>query len=326
MNEQKSGTSRREFIRGTGIVAGGLASSTIASGAGLSETPKPPQAGSRTPGTRFASLIARGEPLMAPGAFEVLTARLIETLGFEAAVVGGSAVSANGYGVPDHGLVSVTELIEFSGRIAQSVEIPVMADADDCGGSPIAVYRAIQDFERAGLAAVMIEDHVQAKHLGQGGRLVATDDMVNKIRAAVDARSDRNLTIVARGDAMSIGLSKQEALDRGAAYVEAGADILFFAGLPQDEMPGVADQMGKPLMTTVNNTPIPELRRNRVSLAVYAGQAVNAAMGAAYEALRQLKDTGQVSGMPSVPRDIRSRLTRTEESIERGRRYGLAVD
>ena len=220
----------------------------------------------------------------------------------------------------------MTELIEFSGRIARSIDIPVMADADDCGGSPIAVYRAIQGFERAGLAAVMIEDHVQAKHLGQGGRLVPADWMVNKIRAAVDARRDQNFTIVARGDAMSIGLSKQEALERGAAYAEAGADILFFAGLPQDEMPRVADQMGKPLMTTVNNTPIPELRRNRVRLAVYASQAVNAAMGAAYEALRQLKETGQVSGMLSVPPDIRSGLTRTEESVERGRRYGLAVD
>lgn len=323
MKKQESGSSRREFIRRTGIVVSGLASGTIASGASIADPPKAQKVDVGTPGARFSSLIAKSEPLMAPGAFDVLTARLIETLGFEAAVVGGSAVSANGYGLPDHGLVSVTELIEFSGRIANAIDIPVMADADDCGGSAIAVYRAVQGFERAGLAAVMIEDHVQAKHLSQGGRLVPADEMVNKIRAAVDARRDQSFTIVARGDALSIGLSKDRALDRGAVYAEAGADILFFAGLAQDEMPAVADQMGKPLMTTVNNTPMSELRRNRVSLAVYASQAVNAAMGAAYNALRQLKDTGQVSGIPSVPRSIRSSLTRTQESIERGRQYGL---
>jgi 2-methylisocitrate lyase-like PEP mutase family enzyme len=321
--DHRKGASRREFIQGAGLVAGGLVSSAIVPTEG--QAGSAPQAGPDTPGARFARLIERGEPLMAPGAFDIMSARLIEVLGFEAAVVGGSAVSANAYGIPDHGLVTVTELIEFSSRIAQSIDIPVMADADDAGGSPISVYRAIQGFERGGIASVMIEDHIQAKHLGGGGRLVTTGEMVEKIRAAVDARRDPNFYIIARGDAMSIGLSKDEALDRGRAYAEAGADMLFFAGMPQDELPEAAEATGKPLMTTVNSTPIAELRQNRVGLAVYASHAVNVAMGAAHDALKELKETGQVTDMRerSLPGAIRSQLTRTAESIERGRRYGL---
>lgn len=324
MRQKRGEASRRSFIKNTSLVAGGVASTAFALPSSFAAARESgAQERATTPAARFAHLIARGEPLMAPGAFEVLTARMIEMIGFEAAVVGGSAVSANGYGVPDHGLVSVSELIEFSSRIAQSVDIPVMADADDCGGSPIAVYRAVQAFERGGVASVMIEDHVQAKHLSSTGRLVPVEEMANKVRAAVDARRDQHFMIIARADALSIGLTKSEALDRGAAYAAAGADMLFFAGLNQEEIPAVAEEIKRPLMTTVSDTPLAELRDNQVSLAVYASHAVSAAMGAAYEALKELKESGKVSSVAPLSRDIQSDLIRTKESIEKGIKYGL---
>lgn len=326
MRQKRAGSSRREFIKKTSLAAGGLTATAFAAPVVAAESSRAVQESFASPAAKFAHLIARGEPLMAPGAFEVLTARMIEMLGFEAAVVGGSAVSANGHGIPDHGLVSVTELIEFSSRIAQSIDLPVMADADDCGGSAIAVYRAVQGFERGGVASVMIEDHVQAKHLGSKGRLVPVEEMVNKVRAAVDARKDQHFMIIARADALSVGLTRSEALDRGGSYTEAGADMLFFPGLSQSSMPEVADQVKVPLMTTVSDTPLDELRRNKVSLAVYASHAVNAAMGAAFEALRELKETGRVSSVAPLSREIKSELIRTKESIEKGRKYGLIRD
>lgn len=278
---------RREAIRRLSTGAGGAAALTAASGAGAACAPAQVEAAPDM-GTRFRRLLAGPEPLICPGAFDVISARLIVHLGFESVLIGGSAGNAANFGVPDYGLASITEMIGVASRIAASVPVPVFADADDGGGSPLMISRATRGFERGGCAAVMIEDHVQAKHLGEGGILLDTDVMVDRLRAAADARSG-GMVLVARCDAVSVGLSEQEAMDRAAAYVEAGADLLFFAGLAPERIGPVASYAGRPAIASVHDTPIEVLKENGVPLVLYAGQLLRLALGAMKQGLEDIR-------------------------------------
>jgi len=307
--------SRRQFVKGTGAALGGV----LAGGSAAAQAQVLPS----SPGRRFRGLVSGVEPVLAPGAHDVMTARMIEEAGFPALVVGGSACSAVMHGVPDVGLVSITELIDYSGNIARSVDIPVMADADDGGGTPINVYRAVHQFGKAGVAAVMIEDTYQAKHLGPGEELLPVEAFVDKVTAAAEAGVASELVVIARTDALSVGLSMDEALARGVAYAEAGADMLYLSGLRLEDCPRAADALQRPLMQTVSNVPLEEIRRNRVSLAVYAGQLLSVAMGASYRALQEIRSTGVISGYQerTLPAGVQGRLNRQAEVAERARRY-----
>ncbi len=310
-NERPMG--RRQAIQG--LAAGGAA---LAGSAGAA------QAESAGMGARFRGMLAGPEPVICPGAFDVISARLIVENGFESVLIGGSAGSAANLGVPDYGLASITELIEIAARIADSVPVPVFADADDGGGSPLAVARAIRGFERAGLAAVMIEDHVQAKHLGEGGVLVDTPGMQDRIRAAADARAG-DMMLVARCDAVSIGLGESEAMDRGAAYVEAGADLLFFAGLPPERIGAVSRAAGRPAIASVHDTPLETLRENGVPLVLYAGQLLRLALGAMQRGLEDIENGATWPGYAerALPGEAYQRLIRSGEWREKARRYNL---
>lgn len=309
--------SRRDFIQGTG---GALAGVMVGGGRA-----RAPQSAPSSPGERFRALVSRSEPVLAPGAHDVMSARMIEAEGFEALVVGGSACSAVMHGVPDVGLVSITELIEYSGHIARSVDIPVMADADDGGGTPINVYRSVQLFAKAGLGAVMIEDTHQAKHLGENEEPLPTAEFADKVRAAADASVESGLVVIARSDALSLGRSMEEALQRGRAYAEAGADMIYLSGLGLQDVPRAADAIGRPLMQTVSNVSLDEIHRNRVSLAVYAGQLLSVALGAAYRALQDIKATGIIPDyqQKTLPRGVQDQLNRRADVLERARRYNV---
>ena len=310
--------SRRDFIKDTGGALGGVIVAGSTEAEAQSVTPS-------SPGARFRQLISGPEPVIAPGAYDVMTARMIQEEGFEALVVGGSACSAVMHGVPDVGLVSITELIEYSGNIARNVDIPVMADADNGGGTPINVYRSVQQLGKAGLGAVMIEDTYQAKHLGQGEELLPMNEFLDKIKAAVDARIDSDLVVIARSDALSLGLSMDQALERGVAYAEAGADMIFLSGLRLQDGPRAADVVQRPLMQTVSDVSLDEIRGSRVSLAVYAGQLLNVAMGASYRALREIRATGVIPDyeQKTLPDGAQSRLNRQADVVERARRYNV---
>lgn len=281
-------------------------------------------------GGRLRSLLSGETPVICPGAFDVLSARLIVEMGFEAVLYGGSAGSAANYGLPDYGLATVTELIETASRIAGSVSVPVFADADDGGGSPLAVARAVRGYERGGLAAVMIEDHVQAKHLGEGGVLIERDRMQDRIRAAADARSG-GMMLVARCDAVSIGLEEAEAMDRGAAYGEAGADLLFFAGLAPERIGAVSEAAGRPVIASVHDTPLSTLRENGVPLVLYAGQLLRLALGAMRRGLEHIRDTAADADGPTwpgyadqaLPSEDYPTLIRSDEWRADARRYNL---
>ena len=179
-------------------------------------------------------LLARPEPILAPGAYDALSARLIEAAGFPAVYMTGFGSAASLLGRPDVGLLGMSEMVDNARRIAGAVAVPVIADADTGYGNPITLIRTVHEYENAGVAAIHIEDQLSPKKCGhmEGKQLVSVEDMVAKVRAAVAARRT-DLVLIARTDARAVeGL--HGALNRARLYREAGADVIFFEA-PQSE-------------------------------------------------------------------------------------------
>jgi 2,3-dimethylmalate lyase len=173
-------------------------------------------------------MLSGPEPVLAPGAFDSLSARLIEQAGFEAVYMTGFGTSASLLGRPDVGLLSFAEMADNARRIVAAVETPVIADADNGYGNPINVIRTVQEYEASGVSAIHIEDQVAPKKCGhmEGKQVIEPAEMVEKVHAAVEARQSDDFLIIARTDARAVeGI--QGALDRGRRYRDAGADALF---------------------------------------------------------------------------------------------------
>ncbi|HEY6494838.1 MAG TPA: oxaloacetate decarboxylase [Trebonia sp.] len=188
----------------------------------------------RRPGgpARLRALLDSGQTIVAPGAFDPLAARLVEEAGFAAVYMTGFGTSAALLGRPDVGLLTMTEMADNAGRIAACVDIPVIADADTGYGNPLNVIRTVGVYEAAGVAGIHLEDQVAPKKCGHmdGKLVIGAGEMEQKVRAAVDARTDPDFVIIARTDARAVeGLDS--ALDRGRRYRDAGADALFIEAL-----------------------------------------------------------------------------------------------
>jgi carboxyvinyl-carboxyphosphonate phosphorylmutase len=179
--------------------------------------------------TRLRELLAQPDLLVAPGAYDALSARLIAQAGFPAVYMTGFGTAASVLGQPDVGLLTMSEMVSRAAALAAVIgERPLIADADTGYGNPINVRRTVHEYERAGVAAIHIEDQVWPKKCGhmEGKQVIPLDEMVQKIRAAVDARRDPDFVVIARTDANAVyGL--EDALRRGQAYREAGADVIF---------------------------------------------------------------------------------------------------
>lgn len=177
---------------------------------------------------RLRALLDAGEPVLAPGAYDALSARLVEQAGFDVVYMTGFGTTAGLLGRPDVGLLGGAEMATHAGRLADAVDLPLIADADTGYGNPINVIRTIRDYERAGVAALHLEDQVMPKRCGHlaGKQVVPAGEMTAKIRAAVDARTDPDMLIIARTDAAAVdGLDA--AIDRARRFADAGADLLF---------------------------------------------------------------------------------------------------
>ncbi|BFU94299.1 MAG: 2-methylisocitrate lyase [Nitrospira sp.] len=205
----------------------------------MSETPR-----TRRP-HRFRELLDK-QTLVLPGAFNALTGMQIERAGFHALYVSGAGLSA-ARGLPDIGLLSLTEVVSDAATITKAVAIPAIVDADTGFGPPLAVMRAVKEFEEAGLAGMQIEDQELPKKCGHlpGKRLVSTSDMVSKICAASDARQDPEFFLIARTDARAVE-GMEAAVRRARAYIDAGADAIFPEALESaDEFRAFARQFAK---------------------------------------------------------------------------------
>jgi len=181
---------------------------------------------------KFKTLLRKPGIIAAPGAYDCLTAKIIEKTGFPAVYMTGAGTSVAKYGYPDLALTTATEMVSSARDICSTVDIPVIADADTGYGGVLNVQRTIRDYERSGVAAVHLEDQEFPKRCGHldGKQVIGVSDMVSKIKAAVDARNDPDFTLIVRTDALAV-TSWDDTVDRCWQYIDAGADVLFVEAL-----------------------------------------------------------------------------------------------
>ena len=257
------------------------------------------------PTQKLALLAAERRAITTPGAANAMFARVIEDLGYEVVYVTGAGVANMHLGAPDIGLTTLTEVGNAVAAIADAVDLPIIVDGDTGFGNALNMVRTVQVLERAGAAGIQIEDQVFPKRCGhfEGKAVVPTAEMVQKIHAAVDARRDHSLQIIARTDARAIeGL--EAAIDRAQAYIEAGADMTFVeAPRSVEELARIGSALGVPQVANIvfgGKTPDPGrevLAGQGFSFVLYANAALQAALRASREVLESLRDTGSLDAV-----------------------------
>ena len=250
----------------------------------------------------FRERLASGELLRFPGAFNPLSARLIEQKGFEGVYISGAVLSAD-LGLPDIGLTTLTEVAGRGQQIARMTELPAIIDADTGFGEPMNVARTIQALEDAGIAGAHIEDQINPKRCGHldGKSVVDEDTAVKRIRAAVDARRDENFLIMARTDIAAVdGL--EAAKDRARALVDAGADAIFPEAMRSlEEFAAIRDAVDVPILANMTEFgksdlfSVDQLRDVGVNIVIWPVSLLRIAMGAAGRALDTLNDEGHLT-------------------------------
>jgi len=255
-----------------------------------------------TSSERLKAIFARRDATIIPGAPNSLFARVTEDLGYECVYVTGAGIANMYLGVPDIGLVTLSELADHVRAIADAVAIPILVDGDTGFGNPINTARTVRVIERAGAAGLQLEDQVFPKKCGHfsGKEVVPAEEMVQKVRAAVDARVDGNFQIVARTDAIAVE-GFNSAMDRARAYIEAGADVTFVeAPVDVEQMRRIAGELSVPQIVNVvhggKTPPLPraELRKMGFAAALYANAALQGALLAVIEVLGSLRDHGSL--------------------------------
>jgi 2-methylisocitrate lyase-like PEP mutase family enzyme len=257
------------------------------------------------PTTVLKTILNRREAAILAGAANGLFARIIEDLGYEAVYVTGAGIANMFLGAPDIGLTTLTEVANQVAAISDAVEIPMLVDADTGFGNPVNMVRTVRVLERSGAAGLQIEDQVFPKKCGHfdGKDVVPLEEMLAKIKAAVDTRRDGDLQIVARTDARAI-LGLQAAIDRASAMIEAGADLTFVeAPTAADELVQIARSLSVPQVANiVFGGRTPELGQQKFAelgfgCVLYANAALQAALKASHEVLLALKRDGSLASV-----------------------------
>lgn len=261
-----------------------------------------------TKAAKLRELMRTEALIMAPGAYDAWSARLVERAGFPCVYMTGYGVSASMLGRPDIGLISMCEMTQMAKNINFATNIPVIADADNGYGGSLNVIRTVQEYEAAGVAGIQLEDQVLPKRCGhmEGKQLVAKGEMVAKLRAAVYARKDPDTVIIARTDARAVN-GLEDAIERAKSYAEAGADVIFLeAPQSRDEIRRVADALeGVPLFANMaehGKTP-PMTREELIELGykfcIYPSMAIYTVTKALEENYARLKKAG--TNEPCLP-------------------------
>jgi 2-methylisocitrate lyase-like PEP mutase family enzyme len=258
--------------------------------------------------SRFRELLRRPGVIRSLGAHDVFTARLIEVAGLETVFLGGFGTAASMFGVPDIGLVTLTEMADAVRRMALRVSIPVVADGDTGHGELHNVVRTVREFEQAGAAGVLLEDQVTPKRCGhfEGKQIIPSADMVLKLRAAQQARRNPDFVLIARTDARAIeGIDA--AIARANCYAEAGADVCFIeAPQSREELERIPREVSRPLlvnMLTGGVTPIlsvEELGQMGYKIVVCPIESLLVTGAAVLALIERLKTTGRVDGTPGM--------------------------
>lgn len=253
----------------------------------------------------FRDRIVNGGAMLLPGVANPLAALISKDIGYEALYVTGAGVANTNHGLPDIGLTGLSDVVAAVVAIRSVVDLPLVVDADTGFGNAVNVYHTIRTLEAAGANAIQLEDQDFPKRCGhfEGKTVIAANEMVDKIKAAVDARRDENLQIVARTDARAVE-GFQAAIDRAGAYIEAGANITFVEAITSaEEMRAVPAQLGVPQIINIvhggKTPPLPfeELDEMGFSLILYANAALQASVAGMQKVMGELHRTGSLDGV-----------------------------
>ncbi len=269
--------------------------------------------------------------VIVPGAFNALSARVVEDLGFEAIYITGAGVTNMWFGLPDQGFVGLAEMADHTARIRDAVRVPLIVDADTGFGNALNVRHAVRTLERAGADCIQLEDQVAPKRCGhfEGKAVISTQEAVSKIKAAVDARQDPDLLILARTDACAV-LGFEAAIERAQQFAEAGADILFVEAVTSaEQIRALPQRLDRPqLMNMVigGKTPVfgaEDLGGMGYGLVLYANAALQGAVVGMQKALTVLRDARRLEEDPALvaPFAERQRLVGKPEWDALERRY-----
>ncbi len=261
--------------------------------------------------------------VIVPGAFNALSAKVIEDLGFEAIYVTGAGVTNMWLGMPDQGFMGLTDIADHTARIRDTVQVPLLVDADTGFGNAVNTYHTVRTLERAGADCIQLEDQVSPKRCGHfnGKDVIATSEMLGKIKAAVDARRDSATLIMARTDAAAVH-GFEAALERAQAFEEAGADILFVEAVTTAEhVRALPQRLQAPqLMNMVigGKTPIfnaDELGALGFGFVLYANAALQGAVAGMQKCLTLLRDARQVQEDPGIVASFEERQRLVNKSF-----------
>ena len=254
------------------------------------------------------TLVNARRGVIVPGAFNALSARVIEDLGFEAIYVTGAGVTNMNLGLPDQGFMGLAEIAEATSRIRDAVGLPLIVDMDTGFGNALNTYHSVRILERAGADCIQLEDQVAPKRCGHfsGKEVISTEEAVSKIKAAVDARTDPDFLVMARTDAAATH-GFEAAVERAQRFAEAGADILFVEAVTKaEEIRALPQRLGPPqLMNMVigGKTPIfgaEELGQLGYGIVLYANAALQGALAGMQKALTVLRDTKRIDEDPNL--------------------------
>jgi 2-methylisocitrate lyase-like PEP mutase family enzyme len=276
---------------------------------------------------KLRKMLESGKTLIVPGACDPISALLVERAGFQAVYIGSYATAAAGFGMPDVGLVTMGEMAAYAKTITDAVDIPVIADGENGWNNAANIWRTIRSFEQAGVCGIHIEDHEFGKHAPVPQVLTSRENMVQKIRAALDAREDINFLIIARTDAAWAFNDVEEAVSRMNAFTDAGADMVMAAGLDPNVLAGLRSRIkGKIMITDTPGRSVADEESAGADVVLYYGFSLYAA----YHGVKTALDTFMQTRNADDIEQVRGCIAEFEKFIgypefsDRAKKYGLA--
>jgi 2-methylisocitrate lyase-like PEP mutase family enzyme len=266
---------------------------------------------------RLKGLLAREKPVIALGATDALSAKIIESHGYECVYIGSYATAASRFALPDTGALALPELVEQARTIVNAVRIPVIADAEGGFHDAANLWRTVQAFEQAGVAAIHLEDHAFGKHADVVQKLRPAAEMAARIRAAVEAREDADFMIIARSDAFWVAGDLEDTIERLSLYAQAGADMVFPTHVGPEALAEVRRRVAKPAM--IIDMPGRSVEEHKdASIVLYYGFSALAQFDALNAALSRFKATGHAPSDASALEDFLG----YRDFAARARKYG----
>lgn len=275
---------------------------------------------------QFKQLLASGETIHIPGAYDALSAQLIARAGVPIGYIGSYATAAARLGLPDVGVLTLDDMVSSAAAVSNAVNVPVLADAEDGFFDAGNIWRTVQAFESAGVVGIHIEDHGGGKHTHLQQQLVPVDTMVGRIKAAVEAKRDPDFQIIARTDAVWVHQDINEALERMLAYQEAGADLLMPTGVSLEQLSLINEKASKPLVAVGGPGFLSGQDLNGLaSLVIYYGTALFAASHAVSHTVSRFLESGSnvesVTDCSTDPHDF-EKIMGYQEYTDRVKKYG----